>query len=136
AGRLRQLADSDELVGIQPAHAVDQLVADRRPGLARGAAPYMVAHLARDRGKNRDIHAAVAHGFRLGALQALADFAVADDGRSLGRERRILERVGLALAPVPQRLGGGSVVPVAVDDHRIGPLSRAPASSRRTGPRA
>ena len=67
--------------------------------------------------ENRQIAAALAHEFELVQLNRLAQLIVADDQfRHLGHAGRVFDTGDLAIPPVFQGLGRGSVVAVAVDD--------------------
>src|SRR5712675_693528 len=79
----------------------------------------MVRHAGRAGRKDRQVGAALALEFELGALQAFADLIVADlELRPHGLLRRVLDGGDLMLAEVVQLLRLGRVVAVTVDDHR------------------
>ncbi len=147
ARRLRQLADADEVVRVELAHAVDEVVAQHRPLAARRLVADVVRHEARARREDRDVGPALALHLELRVLEALADLVVADDELgALRRLRRVVERGDLPLAPRLELRGCGRVVAVAVDDHRSSSLARfvfacrfareggAPRAARRSGP--
>src|SRR5262249_43686024 len=118
AGRLRQLAHADEVLRIEPAHAVDQLVRDLRPFEADAGVADVVRHAGRARREDRQIRAALALQLELRTLDARAQLVVADlERRARGLLRGILDAGDLALAPVVQLLRLGRVVAVTVDDH-------------------
>ena len=120
ARALRKLAHADEVLGIERAGAVDQLVAVLGPVAARGFVADVMAHPHRTRREDGEVGAALALLLELRALEARADLVVADSERSLGRRvLGILQRRDLALAPFLQLLRGGGVVAVAVDDHAL-----------------
>ena len=60
AGRLRQLADADEVLGIQIDDALDQVVAGARPGLRDRLVADVMRHRRRARREDRDVGAALA----------------------------------------------------------------------------
>ena len=77
----------------------------------------MVRHEAGAGAENRQIAAALAHEFELVQLNRLAQLVVADDQFGhFGHAGGVFDAGDLAVAPVFQRLGGGGVVAVAVDD--------------------
>ena len=118
AGRLRQLAHADEIVRIEVADAVDQLVADLRPHQADAGIADVMGHAHRARRKDGQIGAALALEPELGALNAGAQFVVADAQRRRRRPlRRILQRRDLTLAEIVELVRFGRVMTVAVDDH-------------------
>ena len=78
ARRLGQLADADEVVGVERAHAADQVVAHARPFEARRRVADVVRHHARARREDRDVGAALALHLELRAFEARADLVVAD----------------------------------------------------------
>ena len=124
ARRLRQLADADEVVGIQRADAVDQIVAVLRPVQAGGRVADVMPHPRGARGKDRHIRAALALQLQLRPLEALPDLVVRDRNRAfLTRLRRVLERGDLRVAVRLQRLRRRRVVTVAIDDHRSRSIS-------------
>src|SRR5262249_5897368 len=118
ARRLRQLADADEVVRVERAAAMHQLVADLAPDAARLGVADVMRHRARARWKGRKVRCPAALELELRALQALPDLIVGDVERALARRLRgILERLHLQLAPCLHLGGRGRVVAVAVDDH-------------------
>ena len=91
ARRLRQLADANEVLGEQPADAVDQIVAVTRPVQARGRVADVMRHRRRARREDRDVGAAIVLELEL-RLHALAQLIVADLKRAARRRgRRILQ---------------------------------------------
>ena len=67
--------------------------------------------------ENRQIAASLAHELELVQLDGFAQLVIADDQfRHLGHAGGVFDTSDLAIAPVFQRLRGGSVVAVAVDD--------------------
>src|SRR5262249_24226869 len=123
--RLRELADAHELVRVERAAPMDQVVADPGPRETGVAVADVVAHAGRAGRKDREVRPPLALELELRALERLADLVVADArrGRPRGRVGDVLLAVGL------QRFRGRRVVAVAVDDHGI-PLSRSPAWCR------
>src|SRR5262249_20524050 len=121
ARRLRQLADADEVVGIQLAHAMDQIVAAPGPVKARRRIPDVMRHGRRARRKDRDVGPALALKLELRALEALADLVVRDPGVRQGGScwtRRVFQRRDLRVAPDLEPFRRRRVVTVAIDDHR------------------
>ena len=117
-GRLRQLADTDEILRIEADDPVDQLIAMFCPVLARGFIANVVSHTDGAGRKDGDVRAAFALHLQLRALQALADLVVGDAKRTLGRNMiRILQALLLGLAVRIELLGGGGVVAVTIDNH-------------------
>ena len=117
AGRLRKLAHADKILGVQRANPVYELIADTRPGGAGNRIADMMSHRAGYRREDGKVGAALALGFDLGVFQAFAYLVVADFGGGLGIQRRIHQRFGLLFTIIFQRLGGGGVMPVTVDNH-------------------
>src|SRR5229473_4787392 len=116
-GGLRQLANPDEIFGIERAAAVDQIVADLRPREADGGIADVVAHAGGTRREDGEIGAALALEFEL-QLQALANLLVADV-QACARRRPgwVLQAGDLVL---PKRLelpGGRGVMAVTINDH-------------------
>src|ERR1017187_3236891 len=128
AGGLRQLADTDEVLRIQLAYAVDQLVADARPLRTDRLVAEMMPRRRGPRRKYRQVGAALALQFELRFLEAVADLIVAD-ARALQRCRalRACEPAKLRIAKRLQRSRRGRVVAMAVDDHES--LSRCSSLS-------
>src|SRR5262249_10953148 len=115
---LRQLAYTDEIVGIERADAMDHLVAQLRPGQTHVVIADMVAHAHGARGEDGDVGAALALKLELRAFEALADLVVGDLQRRLGGLlRRLLDVLHLLLAPPQQVFRLGRVMAVAIDDH-------------------
>ena len=131
ARHLRQLADADEVLGVELHRPVDQVVADARPLRRRGLVAEMVRHAGGARREDGEIGAALALQFQLRALQALADLVVADAEVLVGGAAGgIRQRRELAVAEDGQLLRCRRVVAVAVDDHR-----RFPCRGRGQTPR-
>src|SRR5271155_3938106 len=129
--RLRQLADSDEVVGIQAADSMNQIVAGLRPAAAGRLVADMMGHGRRARRENREVGAACTLQFELCVLQAVADLIVADDAR--GAQRHVdagLEPRNLFIAKLLQRRGRRGVVAVTIDDHRWVQYMRVGFSTR------
>ncbi len=129
--RLRQLADTDEVVGIQAADSMNQIVAGLRPAAAGRFVADMVGHGRRARRENRQVGAACALQFQLRVLQAVADLIVADDAR--GGQRYVdagLEPGNLFIAKLLQRSGRRRVVAMTIDDHRCVQYMRVGFSTR------
>ena len=120
ARRLRELADADEILGIERNDTRDQIVADLRPFHADAFVADVVPH-ARGAGReDGQVGAALPLQLELVLLDALPDLVI----RHLQlRPRRHLALVfgfgglGLLRAKAMQVLGLGGVVAVAVDDH-------------------
>ncbi len=118
AGRLRQLAYADEVLRIERADAMDQLVADLRPLQAQPGVTDVMRHAGGARREDRQAGAALALQLELRALHARADLVVADLERGARRFlRRVLDAGDLGLAEIVQLLRFGRVVAVTVDDH-------------------
>src|SRR4029077_7600489 len=73
ARRLWQLADADEVVRVERAHAPDEVVAHARPFDARRRVADVVRHRARSRREDRDVGAALALHLELRAFETRAD---------------------------------------------------------------
>src|SRR5262245_14490424 len=93
---------------------MDQVVLHARPLRADGGVTHVVLHGAGARREKGDIAPPLALQLQLRLFEAFADLVVAD-----------LQLFGgqvlfgyLPLPPVPQGLGRGGVVAVAIDDHR------------------
>ena len=115
ARRLGQLAHADEIVGIERADAVDQVVAHLRPVEAHRGGADMVRHARGARREDGDVGAALALELELG-LHARAHLVVAElEHVARGRLRRLLQGGDLALAVLVERFRRGGVVAVAVD---------------------
>src|SRR5260370_41520508 len=71
--RLRQLADTDEILGIEGADAMNQLVADLRPMEAGGGRPDMMGHARCARREDGEVRAALALQLELRILEAGAE---------------------------------------------------------------
>jgi hypothetical protein len=77
----------------------------------------VVRHEAGAGAEDGDVRAALFHLGQLVGLNALAQFVVADlQFGHFGHGRRIFDACNLLVAPLFQRLGGGGVVAVHVDD--------------------
>ena len=85
ARRLRQLADADEVLRIQLANAVDELVAVLGPVPARGLVADVMTHGAGARREDRHVGAARALQLELRVLETVADLVVADGDAALRR---------------------------------------------------
>ena len=123
AGGLRKLGDAGEILGVEPGDPVDEVVAVLGPGDAGGFVAEVVAHPARTRREDGEIRATLALQPELRAFQALADLVVGDVEPALDVPvQGVLFELRLLPLPVPpQRIGGGGVVAVAVDDHGVSP---------------
>ena len=120
ARRLRQLADADEVLGIERAAPVDQVVADLGPVQAGGRVAHVVRHAGRPRREDRDVGAPLALKLELRVLQRLPDLVVADAQGALRRHVRRVAQPGDLFLPVGvQRFRRSRVVPVTVDDHDV-----------------
>src|SRR3984893_9758421 len=118
AGRLRQLAHADEIVGIEGGEAVNQVVRNLRPFEAHAFVADVMRHAGRARREDGEAGAALALELELGAPDARAQLVVADlDGGWRGLLRRVLDGGDLVLAEIVQLLRLGGVVAVAIDDH-------------------
>ncbi len=125
AGRLRELADADEVLRIERDDAVDQVVADLGPLLADRLVADVMAHARGARREDRQVGVALALQFELVLLDAFLDLVVAHLQAGARRHRRLVLGVGsrgLILAETMQVLRLGGVVAVAVDDHGFPPL--------------
>ena len=116
AGRLRQLADAGEVVGIQVDDAFDEIVAGARPRQRDRLVADVMTHGRGARREQREISAAFALQPKLIGLESLADLVVADPLRHRRGQRRILDAHQLRIAEFLVRLGRRRVVPVTVDD--------------------
>src|SRR5215471_14267427 len=126
---LRQLADADEVVGKERADAMDTVVGRARPFEADLAVADMMAHARSARREERQRGAALALDAELIALDARAEFVVADLDRTERRQRLLVPEGGdLLLTEIHQRLGFGRVMAVAVDDHGFPRYSAALAA--------
>jgi hypothetical protein len=126
ARRLRQLANADEVLRIEVADAMDQIVADLRPFEADALVAHMMAHAGGARRKDREIGAALALELALILLDALANLVVGHFQRGARRHHRLffgVRRRGLFLAEAVEVLGLGGVVAVAIDDHDGAPYA-------------
>jgi hypothetical protein len=79
---LRQLAHADEILRVERADAMDQIVADLRPFQAHALVADVMAHAGSARREDRDIGAALALQLELVLLDAFADFVVGDFQRA------------------------------------------------------
>src|SRR5712691_9561799 len=133
SGRLRQLADTDEVVRVKPGEAVDQFVRYLRPFKAHAFVADMVRHAGRARREDRKTGAALALELELCAFDARAQFVIADI--ESGRRRLlpgVLDGGNLVLAKVMQLLRLRRVMAVAVDDHGASLIvEMMPPGSRR-----
>ncbi len=121
AGRLRQLADSDEIIGVQGADPVDQFIAQLGPVQAGGRVADVVPHHGGAGRKDGDVSSPLPLKFELCALQALPDLVVGDVyGTFHWNVGGVGQARDLALAVVLQGLGRGCIVSVTVDDHIVG----------------
>ena len=118
--RLGQLAHRREVVGVQPADAVDEVVLVAGPVPGRVLVADVVAHPARPRREDRDVGAALALQAQLVGLDALADLVVGHvDRAELTDVGGIsLDRCHLRVPPCADCRRCRGVVTVAVDDHR------------------
>src|ERR1700678_1029896 len=129
AGRLGQLANSDEIIRIQRPDAMNQVIAGLRPAPAGRRVADVMCHGGGPRREYGQISAAGTLQLELGALQALANLIVAD--RRPCRQRNVdavLETGNLRVAKFLQRTRRGGVVTVTIDDHIASGL--APNSCR------
>ena len=120
ARRLRQLAHADEVLRIERADAMDQIVADLRPFEADALVADMMPHAGGTRREDRQIGAALALQLELVLLDAFADLVVGHFQRGARRHCRLVLGVGgrgLLLAEAMEVFGLGRVVAVAIDDH-------------------
>jgi hypothetical protein len=117
---LRQLADADEILRIERADTMDEVVADLRPFEADAFVADMVAHAGGARRENGQIGAALALQLELVLFDAFANFVVGNLQRGpCGQRRLVLGNSGrsLFLAEAMKILGLGGVMAVAIDDH-------------------
>ena len=120
AGSLGQLTDAHEVRGVQPADAMDEVVAVLRPMQARRRVTNMVRHGRGSRREDRDIAAALPLELQLGLLEALANLVVRDRERRFGPcPRRIAQCFDLRVAKLLQAFRRRGVVTVAIDDHEF-----------------
>ena len=118
AGRLRQLAHAHEVVRIEQADAMNEVIARPGPALTRDFVADVVRHGRGARRENRDIRTACALQLQLRIFQAVANLIVGDF--FLGAERYIETRLqarDLCIAKFLQLAGSRRVMAVAVDDH-------------------
>src|SRR5262249_38287426 len=78
AGRLRQLADADEVIREKLGNAVDHLVGGLRPFERSLVVTYIVAHTGSARREDRDVGAALLLLLELIALYRFPDLVVGD----------------------------------------------------------
>ena len=137
-GGLRELGDAGEVLGVELGDPVDEVVAVLGPRDAGGLVADVMAHPARAGREDGQVRAALALEPELGAFEALADLVVGDADLALDvAVQRILGKLGLlALAVFAERVGGGGVVAVAVDDHGGRSHSRSERLSTYTRPAA
>ena len=117
AGRLRQHGHRVKPTREELAHAVDQFIADSGPGAADLEITDVVGHETGTRREQGDVAAAFQHQLELVGANSLAEIVVADfQIHRFGHFGRVCDARHLRIAPILQRLGGGGVVAVAVDD--------------------
>src|SRR6185437_5117520 len=131
-GRLRQLADRQELAGEHAEDARDEVVVDRGPVAAHRLVAEIMAHAGGTRREDDAVDAAILHLLQV-ALQRLRQQLVADLERALARlvlTRDLPAAIGVELR---RRL---RVMDMNVDDHRTlqspdqpRPEARRPSSS-------
>ena len=118
SGRLRQLADRGEIIRVERAHAIDQIVADLGPIQAGGRSADVVGHRGGARREDCQVGTALALEFKLRVFEAVADLIVTDfKSGSGGRLRGVVRSSDLALAVTLQFARSGGVVSVAIDNH-------------------
>ena len=115
--RLRQLADAHEVLRKEVHHALDQVVAAPRPGLAHRFVADMVCHGGGARAEDRQVGAAFAQQAQLVLLHRLADLVVGNIGIGGIDIAPGLEGRCLRLAPAVMGGRRRGVVAMAVDDH-------------------
>ena len=116
--RLRQHANSREVVRIKRADAMNEIVAEPRPLQAGLFVADVVRHGGGARRKNSQIRAPLALKLQLRVFQAFTNLIVADIWSCRGTQPGILDPGDLALAPGFHFFRCGRVVTVAVDDHK------------------
>src|ERR1700733_621163 len=120
--RLGQLANSHEVLGIQRAHAINQIVAGPSPALTRGFVADVVSHGRSARRENRKVRAPGALQLELRILQAVADLIIADRRlRTRGNVKTAFKAGELFVAEFLKRGGRSRVVAMAIDDHACAP---------------
>ena len=119
-GRLGQHGRRHEMVGKQLRHAKAQLVANGGPGGRDVEVTNVVGHEAGAGAEDGQVRAALFHLGQLVGLNGLAQFVVADFQLGhFGHGRGVFDARNLAIAPVFQRLGGGGVVTVYINDQGL-----------------
>ena len=116
----RLLADGHEVAGKEPAHPVDQVIAQLRPDIARLLIAQVVAHLAGDGREQGQVAPALLLQLELSALDGGADLVIRDlEVARLGAIGGIVDMGELLLAPGVQGLGHRREVTVAIDNHGV-----------------
>ena len=116
--RLRQLTDTDEVLGVQRADAMNQIIAVLRPVETRRRIADVMSHAGGARREDRHVGASLALELELRSLEARANLVIRDRNRALlATVRRTCKRRDLRLAPGQQRLRRRRVMTVTVDDH-------------------
>ena len=123
-----------KLSGKSLRDAEAELVADRSPGRADGEVADVMGHEAGAGAEDGEIAAPLLHQLELVRFDRLAKLVVADlEFGDLGRLGGILDAGDLPVAPRLERLGGGGVVAVAVDDHGHASCRAYGSANRRRG---
>jgi hypothetical protein len=107
-----------KLSGEKIDHALDQVVAAPRPGLADRLVTDVVSHGRGARREDRHVSATLADQAQLVVLDRLTDLVIADVGIGRINVASGLEGRGLGLTPSVVSARRGRIVAVAVDDHR------------------
>ena len=119
-GRLGQHGRRHKMIGEKLRHAEAQFVANRSPGGRDVEVANVVGHEAGAGAEDGDVRPALFHLGQLVGLNRLAQFVVADFQLGhFGHGRRVFDACNLLVAPVFQRLGGGGVVAVHVNDQGV-----------------
>ena len=117
AWALRQHGHGYKVVREKLADAVAQLVANGRPGRRHIEVANVVRHEAGARAEDGQVTATLFHQTQLICFNRLAQLVVADfQIADLWHDSRVFDASDLLVAPDFQRLGGGGVVAMAVDD--------------------
>src|SRR6267154_1075299 len=116
--RLRQLTDTDEILRVQRADAVNQVVAGPSPASTRRLVADVMGHGRGAWRKNGQIRTPRPLQLELGVLQALANLVVADRRlRVQGEVQALFQTRDLRVAKFLQRARRRGVVTVTIDDH-------------------
>ena len=118
ASGLWQLADADEVLWVEFAHAVDQLIVVARPDHIGVFITHMVVHCDRLGRENRHVDAALFHDAQLIVIDAMTDFLVGHRRRWRGRcLTGPLKFSDLVCTKFGDLRWGRGEVAVAIDNH-------------------